>query len=392
MQSSQSMYNLSSIASPQYVPSHLRQAHTPGGHTQPKHSPPFLRRSSTVSKFGGPGFGTPKQSRTKSGDFAVEDAPPTESIYDFSGGSPFSRPASVMKSPPPPQQQRTSGLQATHAADLRTSKSQYFTQSTPQQSTLSDLPTAVVIFGFPSHIQSQVLSHFSRFGEIAQHASSAAQESHSTGSNWCKVTYQSPASAQRAVQANGSLVLGQYMVGCVYAQEDAPVSRDTAPALASPRGQSDDAMEIDPMTPPPPSAPAAQSRGPQMAYQPNHGYSTPTAPRHRASDNPFNTGASTRQQAPMSPQDGMQTPGGGRRIEVLHTDGIYKSNSPLAGQAGWMPGWLQAAAGPATPERKDEQKVAGTPVTQVKQDEQAVAQRGWGSRMLRGLVDTIFGF
>jgi hypothetical protein len=389
------MYNLSSIASPQYVPSHLRQAHTPSGHSTPKHSPPFLRRSSTVSRFGGPGFGTPKQTRQKSGDYVVEEAPPTESIYDFSGGSPFSRPATGSRAPASLQRPSSSSQQ--NANHLRASKSQYFTQSTPQQATLSDLPTAVVIFGFPSNLTSQVISHFSRFGDIAQHASSAAQDAHSTGSNWCKITYQSPGSAQRAVQANGTLVMGQYMVGCVYAQEDAPLSRDTSnvDATQNPRGPQEDAMEIDPMTPP--TKQQMQSKGPQMAYQPNHGYQTPVTTRHNALDSAYNANNNQNQQKQpaSSPQD-FQTPGGGRRIEVLHSDGIYKSNSPLAGQVGWMPGWLQIATSPAgTPERKPGQKIAGTPVTQSQAADVecgSAQQGGWGSRILRGLVDTIFGF
>lgn len=343
MQSSQSMYNLSSVSSSQYVPSHLRQSHQRAPQQQ-KSSPPHLRRSSTTNKFGGPSFGTPKTSRTsRAQSAALEDAPPSESIYDFNGGSPFSS-----------SQTNSTSIHSTQASGQKPIPS------------LASLPSAVIIFGFPSQMTSKVLDHFSRFGQIEEHTSSAAQN-HSMGNNWMKITYRESTSAQQAVAANGTFVGGQYMIGCVYAQDE---------PLANVDNNQDDAMDIDPQTPP-------RSKS-QSQYRPNI--------INLSGDNsasPYRT--PVRGSSGQSNHSNSHTPGG-KKIEILSSSAIYKSTSPITERAtSWIPGWLAGG---------DESKVSGTPETSNSATSQGTTQTQsqvsqaptWTSKMFKGLVDTIFGF
>lgn len=318
MNTSQSMFNLSTN-SPQYVPSHLSKyssRNTSQQHLQQSSQSrpsPQLRRSSTFSKFGGPSFGTPRPSRaSRSQESSLEDAPPTESIYDFDGGSSF------VASPSTPA--NTSSL----------------TKSTTP-ATLASVPSSVIIFGFPTHLTSQVLTHFSRYGQIEDHSADA--HNLSVGNNWIKITYKDAASARQAVSANGTPIGGAYMVGCVFAQDDPLTSIDNQ----------GDAMEIDPMTPP------RQSQ--TSSYKPNHDLMTPSRPKS----------------APNA-----STPGG-RKIEILSTDAIYKSSSPITERAAsWMPSWLSGTA--------EEPKVNAPEPAQKQND------ASWSSKVIQGLMDTIFGF
>ncbi|CCG84316.1 protein of unknown function [Taphrina deformans PYCC 5710] len=245
----------------------------------------------------------------------MADAPPTESIYDFQGGSSFT----IARAP---QQNAVSSP----------------SPSKPHTTTLASLPRAVIIFGFPSQMKSSVLSHFSRFGAVEDQAGSETQ----VENNFMKITYKESGAAQSAVAANGTFVDGQFMVGCVFAQEE---------PLASVDANQDDAMDIDPQTPPRPKAITQNRVDP---------YGTP-------------------QRAGQSSHVPASTPGG-RRIEVLSSDAIYKSTSPLSERAAaWLPGWTTASeTGP----------LSGA----VGAGDGAQQQPGWPSRMIRGLVDTIFGF
>lgn len=336
MQASQSMFNLSTVASPQYVPSHLRQSQSRMPQP-PKSSPPRIRRSSTVSRFGGPSFGTPRTSRSaRAQDNLSEEAPPTESIYDYNGGSSFS---AVHSNNP--------DLPATESAS-----------QTPVPS-LASVPTAVVIFGFPSQMTTKVLDHFSRFGKIREHSSSAAQNL-SMGHNWMRITYEDPRAAQQAVSANGTLVGGQYMIGCVFAQED---------RLANVDNSQDDAMDIDPKTPPRATGLTTQYRSNAQQYStPLGSFNGPAMRGPVKSPPPTSHGTS-------------QTPAG-RKIEILSSDAIYKSNSPITERAvSWMPSWLSSTG--------EEQKIAGTAESAPGTTKPTGS---WTGNLVRGLVDTIFGF
>lgn len=91
---------------------------------------------------------------------------------------------------------------------------------------------SVVIFGFPSSVSSTVIAHFSRFGTISENVDASSrifslmspQKSRAarlpptpiqTGKNWMKITYDNPGSASRAIHENGTLIAGQYVVGCI---------------------------------------------------------------------------------------------------------------------------------------------------------------------------------
>lgn len=343
MNSSQSMYNLSSISSPQYIPSHLRQ--TQRVPQTPRSSPPRLRRSSTTGRFGGPSFGTPKPSRSsRSVEASIEDAPPTESIYDYNGGASFASPQSTVQ-----------GVDISAVA-IDSAPSTPFQQK-KQTATLSSLPCAVIIFGFPAQMTTKVLDSFAKFGQIEEHSSSSTAQNLSMGSNWMKITYRNSTSAQRAVAANGTLLAG-HMIGCVFAQEEPLASIDSNTNGNSHNdSHHEDAMEIDSQTPPRPKA-VNQIR--------NQAYSTPIRQNQNGIGNVLPS-----------------TPSGGRRIEILSSEAIYKSTSPLSERAAaWVPSWLSASDDSTTPPSS-----AGTAATQA-----TAADAGWPRRMLRGLVDTIFGF
>lgn len=328
------MFNLSSVSSPQYIPSHLSQSHSRNTQ-QPRASPPHLKRSST-SKFGGSSFGTPRPSRTtRSQDSSLEDAPPTESIYDHEGGSQFT----INSSDTTPQ---------FHLSVNESASSGH--------STLASVPTAVIIFGFPSHMTSQVMTYFSKFGTIQEHATSDAQNL-SMGHNWMKITYKDTAAAKQAVNSNGASVGGSYMVGCVYAPDE---------PLANSDNHSGDAMEIDPMTPPRFKPAASQ-------YYP------------AAQNTPLRTPVR------MSATGGKPTSTpGGRKIEILSSDAIYKSDSPITQRAAsWIPQWLTGTA-------DDDNNAKSTSATATSSDAHANSSTtnnpGWASRTLQGLVDIVFGF
>lgn len=290
-----------------------------------------------MGRFGGPSFGTPKPSRTsRAHESSIEDAPPTESIYDYNGGSSFSPSQSTAQEEP--------GMDPSPRKPAPT---------------LTSLPCAVIIFGFPSQLTSKVLDHFSKFGNIEEHSSSAAQNL-SMGNNWMKITYRDSAAAQQAVGANGSFVAGQYMVGCVFAPDDPLTSIETS---------QDDAMDIDPKTPPRPQA--------------TNQFHTKT----------FNSSIQTplkqqqiRKAVPAS------TPGG-KRIEILNNEAIYKSTSPLSDRvAAWMPSWLSTAEEGKMSDASSMAQDSGAQQQSQQQQQQQKQTPGWTSRLLRGLADTIFGF
>lgn len=84
-------------------------------------------------------------------------------------------------------------------------------------------PTAVTLFGFPPSLTSHVLSIFSRYGDIVHHSTA---DSTQVGGNWLRITYADALAAASAVAANGTLVGGAYMIGCVYAPGRAPDAMD----------------------------------------------------------------------------------------------------------------------------------------------------------------------
>ncbi|KAL2315131.1 Nucleoporin nup40 [Schizosaccharomyces pombe] len=165
------------------------------------------------SKFGGPSFGTPKPflhtNRLGTGSL-IEDAPPTQSIYDFSSSrqinalnvgqssSPFSPVSEKVYDPS-------------------------FTMSGAPQ----DSNTSVIVFGFPPELTNQVIAEFSRFGTIISENSLTASSAGFTPSkgpisgNWLQLTYAELSSAAKAVLSNGMLINDSFMVGCIYSPAEA---------------------------------------------------------------------------------------------------------------------------------------------------------------------------
>lgn len=173
---------------------------------------------SPVNSFGTSFSGISKPSHTKKKAIIQEDPPPTRSIYDVD--APTTLPVS-------------------HKSDVSSSSltTRSATPSTGAQNSATTRPKAadhslsVVIFGFPSSVTPAVVAHFSKFGNIAENVDSSNRipiistptNKHfrapptpiQTGKNWLKITYDNPASATRAIQENGTIIAGQYVVGCI---------------------------------------------------------------------------------------------------------------------------------------------------------------------------------
>ncbi|EPX74800.1 nucleoporin Nup40 [Schizosaccharomyces octosporus yFS286] len=203
-----------------FVPSHLMHLTASQRKFAPDVSSPLNEffespsgiRSSTnpSSKFGGPSFGTPKpflRANRLGGSSVIEDAPPTQSIYDF----------------PSSRQISTSNVDQVTASPLSSPFSTK-TQNNPMEP-LKEVSRTVIVFGFPPELTSQVVNEFSRFGKIVNQnsltASSVSMPSLNSGhGNWLQLTYAEPFSAAKAVQSNGIVIGGSFMVGCIYSSDD----------------------------------------------------------------------------------------------------------------------------------------------------------------------------
>ncbi|WBW71315.1 nucleoporin Nup40 [Schizosaccharomyces osmophilus] len=209
-----------SSAEKKFVPSHLMHLTASQRKFAPDVSSPLneffdshsgIRSSaSPSSKFGGPSFGTPKpflRANRLGGSSIIEDAPPTQSIYDF----------------PSSRQISTSNVDQITASPL-SSPFAAKTQTIPMEP-LKEVSRSVIVFGFPPEITNQVVNEFSRFGKIVNQnsltASSVSMPSFKNGhGNWLQLTYAEPSSAVKAVQSNGIVIGGSFMVGCIYNSDD----------------------------------------------------------------------------------------------------------------------------------------------------------------------------
>ncbi|EPY50922.1 nucleoporin Nup40 [Schizosaccharomyces cryophilus OY26] len=203
-----------------FVPSHLMHLTASQRKFAPDVSSPLNEffdshsgiRSSTSpsSKFGGPSFGTPKpflRANRLGGSSIIEDAPPTQSIYDF----------------PSSRQISTSNVDQITASPL-SSPFTARTLNSPMEP-LKEVSRSVIVFGFPPELTTQVLNEFSRFGKIVNQHSLTASTSALPGlknahGNWLQLTYAEPSSAATAVQSNGMIIHDSFMVGCIYSPDD----------------------------------------------------------------------------------------------------------------------------------------------------------------------------
>lgn len=172
---------------------------------------------SPTNSFGSSFSGISKPSHIKKKAVIQEDPPPARSIYDTSSYNP------------------SMGHKGDASLNLSRRKSVISNMGTPVPSTPRMVKTidhslSVVIFGFPSSVTPAVVAHFSRFGTILENVDSSSRfpitaspnkslrappTPIQTGKNWLKITYDNAASASRAIQENGTLIAGQYVVGCI---------------------------------------------------------------------------------------------------------------------------------------------------------------------------------
>ena len=428
---------------------------TDAGQQQQLPQQPSMRRSSTTSRFGGASFGTPRREAhhhhpslhrhtsrgsgsggggtTHTNGNAPEpppndDAPPMSSIYDLAnpaaGSVNSQRPQTSMQ----PPKQHLGGRSLTHSQSVASGLNSRYDRD--RYTPAPDRGVAVVVFGFPDRLASTVVAHFGRFGRILEYADSSntlnsdlqddspTAHRRSVGHNWIKLTYVDASAARRAVQANGTLIGDRYMVGCVLADQDGAdghqlTSYDMSEQVrGSPTSDSnyhstanDDAMDIDPKTPPRTGL-SFQQTPPQGDDRTGGTFKTP-ASRFTSTAG----GATPQHQHPGTANGG----GGGRKIEILASDGIYRhpvspTDRSAGGRAGasagglvasassrflsgWLSGGIDTSQTPAVVAANDEPKVQGTPVKESERPNTAASTRpSLAGRLVRGLVDTIFGF
>lgn len=185
------------------------------------------------------------------------EAPPTKSLYDwqredeFGTVVPVASPESMTNTLPLPKPKEPSTMRNVFDRDSQNVADKHEKQQHNNNCSATQTnESAVLVFGYPESISNQVIAHFSKFGNILEdfevlrgvsgmntatirlHSSNGNErKSHKkypifTGDGWIKLTYDSPSSALRALQENGS-VYGGCLVGCV------PYSKSAVEQLAS---------------------------------------------------------------------------------------------------------------------------------------------------------------
>lgn len=172
---------------------------------------------SPTNSFGSSFSGISKPSYNKKKAAVHEDPPPSRSIYDSNAGNIFS----TSKGDTSVSLSRRRSVISNLSTPVRPS---------PRPVQTPDHSLSVVIFGFSPSVTPAVIAHFSRFGTIMENVDSsnryplmatpnkslrAPPTPIQTGKNWLKITYDNPTSASRAIQENGVLIAGQYVVGCI---------------------------------------------------------------------------------------------------------------------------------------------------------------------------------
>lgn len=165
------------------------------------------------------GFGDEDNNRSRSpttpeGGVLMEDAPPTESLYDNQAES--------------PNRDNTAGgligqQRSPKARDLRSSMrfeverpgSVFEAASRASDGLTSAAVTeSVIVYGFPSSATSYVLSQFRNYGDIVSYKTSP------NGGNWMTITYSTRLAAQMALAKNGRVYGNVLMIGVLPAPQD----------------------------------------------------------------------------------------------------------------------------------------------------------------------------
>lgn len=208
----------------------------------------------------GSSFGTLKPSMTRRTHREMdEEAPPNLSIYDTGSLSEYSALKKQSEDRTylnPVASLRTAGDtvgsigsgSSTHGATIGGDSGSASASAMPVGSFSSDDNCAVVVFGFSIDSIPEIIKHFARFGSIRENVQldgsnplpkRVLQENHPgesvggavpnvenqashavqgplplyMGANWIKLTYESPYSASRALNENGTLFQGQFLIG-----------------------------------------------------------------------------------------------------------------------------------------------------------------------------------
>ncbi|AAS52192.1 ADR272Wp [Eremothecium gossypii ATCC 10895] len=244
----------------------IKRSSKPTSSEGPTPAPSSGNSSSTShSGFGSVTFGSKKsnifntRANTQGHDMMTpgnvidsNEAPPTKSLYDLQREDEF---GSVIPSGVGEQRQQPLALAKSKDAtlmrnvfdrELEPKKVKKDDQSASASASHNE--SAVLVFGYPESISNQVILHFSKFGNILedfevlrgvsgmrptamkvsgrQHTENRKKYPIFTGDGWIKLTYDSPSSALRALQENGT-VYGGCLVGCV------PYSKQAVEQLAS---------------------------------------------------------------------------------------------------------------------------------------------------------------
>ncbi|CEP61310.1 Nup35/Nup53 family RNA-binding protein LALA0_S02e11540g [Lachancea lanzarotensis] len=190
------------------------------------------------------------------------EAPPTKSLYDWQREDEFGSMLPAQQSDVPLNSHSlgalkgtsdTSALRNVFDRDAQAEPSKQYkgaTNGTGVADTTKSAESAVIVFGYPESISNQIIIQFSKFGTILEdfevlrgasginaatlrlrnkHASDGGNRRKYpifTGDGWIKLTYDSAASALRALQENG-VVYGGCLIGCV------PYTKSAVEQLAS---------------------------------------------------------------------------------------------------------------------------------------------------------------
>ncbi|VVT58961.1 uncharacterized protein SAPINGB_P006471 [Magnusiomyces paraingens] len=196
------------------------------------HRKSSLSPSQSPTAFGTSFSGVPKPSHTKKKTFVQEDPPPTKSIYDNDPRNSIGSFVNEKTTKSQPDNHISSGFGNSTTSLSSSAASKSVTSGSSQNSSAANSSASadivsVIIFGFPASLTQSVVSYFSRFGNILEnvdsnkrlHQSSKEKKNYPTqihtGKNWLKITYENPVSAARAIQENGVVFAGQYIIGCV---------------------------------------------------------------------------------------------------------------------------------------------------------------------------------
>lgn len=279
------------------------------------------------------------------------------------------------------------GSEASNQAPTRSLTSSKTMSNLSTGASTADAATSVVIFGFPASLTQYVLDVFRSYGSIATHQASGSDEgAHAgnvmVGGNWLRITYADAAGAARAVDANGMLLGGSYMIGCVYAR-----GQPGENSIQVRNG--DDAMEVD-QTPP-----GKQQRASIMGSR--QGLIAGGGGMSRSQTTPALAALDASPQTPLRGQKGLETPQtsvrGAKRVQLLESDDIF--SKPVASGAGGSGGWLGWISGAGSGGSGS----GGTRSSQHTTGGQSGGSSGAApgstaltSRMARAVLETIFGF